>query len=250
MTTVRIAAAQYRPPKGDSESGREGLVAIVEAAARNGARVIVAPEMATCGYVWPTAEAIAPHAEAAEGPTFSALARVAKAHGAWVVAGIPERDEDGRLYNAALVIDDGGRLAACYRKVLLFDADRTWASAGDTHLAVQTPWGRLVPGICMDINDDRFVMHVHRVQPWLVAFSTNWIDEGVDIRGYWRARLLGCPTWLVAADTWGDDGEFTFFGRSSIVSPSGRVVADAGVRGDRIVLAEVGERACAPPPTA
>lgn len=244
MSYVRLAAVQYRPPKADPTAGRDGLVALVEAAASNGARVIVAPEMATCGYVWASRDEVEPHAEPARGPTWERLAPIARAHEAWIVVGIPERASDGTLYNAAIVIDGSGELVACYRKVLLFDADRTWAAAGTRHLTIETPWGPLVPGICMDINDDRFVQHVLQTRPWLVAFCTNWVDEGVEIRGYWRARLLGSPSWLLAADTWGDDGAYTFFGRSSIVSPAGRVVADAGVRGDRLVLADVVVPAC------
>lgn len=236
---MRVAALQYRPPKADPASGRDGLAAMVEAAAAGGAKIIVAPEMATCGYIWASRDAIAPFAEPARGATFRALAPIARSYGAVIVAGFPERD--GRtLYNAALVIGPDGDLLACYRKVYLFDADRTWATAGQHHLVLETPFGRLVPGICMDINDPAFTLHVQRANADVVAFCTNWIEEGIEIRNYWHRRLFHRNGVIIAADTWGEDEGVEFFGRSTILERDGTIAAEAPVRGDMIVLADVG----------
>lgn len=236
--THRIAALQYRPPKGDVPAARGGLCALVEQAAASGAALIVGPEMSTTGYVWPTPDAIASHAEEAEGPTFRALQKIARAHRAWIVTGFAERGPDGKMYNAAWVIDGSGELRAVYRKILLYELDGAWASAGHQRVVVASPFGRIVPGICMDLNDDRFVHFVRRERPDVVAFCTNWIDEGVDILPFWRWRLHGWQGWFVAADTWGDDEGVPFYGRSTILGPDGQVAGAAGPSGDRIVWAD------------
>jgi predicted amidohydrolase len=234
---MRVAVLQYRPPKGDPRAGREGLAAMAEAAAAGGAKVVVAPEMATCGYIWPSRDAIAPHAEPARGATFRTLAPIAKQYGAVIVAGFPERD--GRtLYNSALVVGTDGELLACYRKVLLYEADEAWATAGSQHLVVETPHGRIVPGICMDINDPGFTRHVQRAAADIVAFCTNWIEEGIDIRSYWHRRLFHRDGIILAADTWGEDSGVAFFGRSTILTRDGSIAAEAPVRGDMILFAD------------
>lgn len=236
--TTRIAALQYRPPKGDVPAAREGLCALVEAAAAGGAKLIVGPEMSTTGYVWGSVDEILEHTEPAEGPTFEALSAIARTHGAWIVSGFAERASDGRLYNAAWVIDSNGALQAVYRKVLLYELDGNWASAGARHVVVQTPFGRLAPGICMDLNDDRFVHAVRKQNVDIVAFCTNWIDEGIDILPFWRWRLHAWRGWFVAANTWGEDTGVAFYGRSAILDPAGQVCGEAGPSGDRIVWAE------------
>ncbi len=234
---MTLAAIQFRPPKGDTVAARAALAELVDEAGRAGAQLIVAPELATSGYVWDSAEEIGPHCEPAEGPTFRALATVARSHGAWVVAGFPERAEDG-LYNSALVIDHQGRLVDCYRKVLLYETDLTWARAGRRRPVFETPVGRMTVGICMDLNDDRFVRHLRWTRTDVVAFCTNWVEEGHDILPYWRWRLGGWRGWLVAADTWGRDRHITFYGRSAILGPGGWPAALAPKTGDGVWTAE------------
>ncbi len=237
---VKLAAIQYRPPKGDPVSARAALVDLVNRAGSGGARLIVAPEMATSGYLWPSAEALLPHAESPEGPTFQALAPLARAHGAWIVVGFPERAREG-LYNAAMVIDHEGRLVDVYRKILLYEADRPWALTGARRPIYDTPVGRVSPAICMDLNDDGFALHLLRERPDVVAFCTNWVEEGVDVLPYWTYRLAGWQGWFVAADTWGRDGHIEFHGRSAILGPEGHPRAIARKEGDDVLLVETSQ---------
>ena len=249
---MKLAAVQYRPPKGDPDQARAELCGLVTEAAEQGARVIVCPEMATTGYIWESPAEIGPHTEEARGPTLQALGEVARSHGAWVVCGIAERFVPPRqpavlarkgktvahLFNAALVISDTGELATCYRKVLLYEADRVWANAGWRRPVCQADFGTLAPGICMDINDPRFVRHLRDTQPTVLAFCTNWVAEGVPVLPYWQERLQGWSGWMVAANTWGDDRGVGFSGESAILGPNGAVLAQAPVEGNAVLVAE------------
>lgn len=237
---MKLAAVQYRPPHGAADQARPELAALVDEAGRAGAGLIVCPEMAVSGYVFDDAEEILPHTEAPEGPSFAALSPLAAAHGAWVVYGFAERAEDG-LFNSAAVIGPDGRLVCTYRKVLLFEADETWAQPGRRRLVVDAPFGRLAPGICMDLNDPGFNLYLRRAQPHVLAFCTNWVDEGDDILDYWRARLWPWRGWFVAADRWGEERGTRFYGRSTILAPGGRVVAMAGPEGDGVIYGEMPE---------
>ncbi len=218
-------------------AARAALVELVDHAGQQDVDLIVLPEMATCGYVWPSPNAVLPHCETPEGPTFQALSPLARSHGTWIVVGLPERSESG-LYNAALVIDHRGELVDVYRKVLLYEADETWACPGHRRPVYQTPFGRLTPAICMDLNDDRFALHLLREQPDVVAFCTNWVEQGEDILPYWVWRLAGWRGWLVAADSWGTDAHITFYGRSAILGPGGHPVAMAAPEGDGVLVAD------------
>lgn len=239
---MKLAAVQYRPPKGDPITARFELVELVTDAAKRGAELIVAPEMATCGYVWDNPEELMPHAEFPQGPTFKALAKVAKRYRVWIVVGIPEvatEVEEGRevirLYNSALVINAAGRLSACYRKVALFELDLSWATPGARRYLLQTGFAHVGVGICMDLNDDRFIQWLNLARVNVLAFSANWIDQGEEVIPYWQWRLSPWNGWLVAANTYGNGEGLKFRGESAILAPGGSVVAKAATSGDDVV---------------
>ncbi|HJN74380.1 MAG TPA: carbon-nitrogen hydrolase family protein [Myxococcota bacterium] len=235
---MKLAAVQYRPPKGNTERARAALSSLISECGE--VDLVVCPEMAISGYVWSEPGEILPHTEPADGPTLSMLRERAAAQGAVIVCGFAERAEDG-LFNSALVVRPTGEFD-CYRKVLLFELDLAWARMGRRHMVLDTPLGRLVPGICMDLNDDRFTLHLHASRAEVVAFCTNWVDEGHDILPYWRWRLAGWQGWFVAADTWGTDRGTRFYGRSAILGPDGLVAALAPEEGDCVLVHEVESR--------
>jgi predicted amidohydrolase len=250
-----VAVLQFRAKKGQPEASREALGRLIATAGDGGAQLIVCPEMAVTGYLFPDANAAAKVAEPASGDGLSFLGELAVRHGAYLICGYPELtlpDKDGgepALYNAARVIGPDGRLLYNYRKRLLYDSDFTWAAPGDTPyplLAVgdYVPPRRLTAGICMDLNDDRFTAFLRRTGPELVAFCTNWLDEGVDILPYWQYRLLGTRGYFLAANTYGVEEapghpRTRFCGGSAILGPSGRVLGRAPPEGDAVVLADL-----------
>ena len=249
---MRVAAVQFRPPKGRPAEARRALRALIDEAGERGAELVVCPEMATTGYIWASPSEVGPHSERARGETFRMLAEAARRHQAWMVCGLPElfvhptqRSVSGRsvatLYNSALVVSPLGELATCYRKVLLYDADETWASPGWRRSVVPTRHGPLVPGICMDLNDPRFTRFLESQQPRVVAFCTNWIEEGAPVHDYWRSRLRGYRGAFVAANAWGPDGDIAFCGRSAIFGPGHVLLAEAPAEGDTVLVAELPE---------
>jgi len=247
---VKLAAIQYRPPKGNPDVARRELLTMINAAGEAGANLIVCPEMATSGYLWSSPEAIDPHAEPSTGATFQALSAVARKHHAWVVCGFPERvlppgsqsptHHVVALFNSAMVISPEGSRVATYRKVLLYPADTVWANPGWQRTIFPTAFGRVVPAICMDINDPRFISFVHQTQPEFIALCTNWIEEGEEIHDYWRSQLQGWKGWLIAANGWGPDGNIELCGQSAIMSPTGEVVAAAAPLGNEVVMFDIG----------
>lgn len=240
----KLAAIQFRPEKGAWETSAARLQALVERAIAAGASLVVCPEMALTGYLFPDADAVRPVAEEARGRTFERFRALCRAGGCYLAIGYPEAEGE-RLYNSALLIGSDGELRCNYRKRLLYELDMGWALPGDRpYSLVTTPFGTLTVGICMDLNDDRFIRFLHRSRPAIVAFCTNWLHQGLDMLPYWRHRLAGAPCHFVAADTYGREpagsGPGTrFLGRSAVLDPRGRVLALAGEEGDAVLVAEL-----------
>jgi predicted amidohydrolase len=200
---------------------------------------VVLPEMAVTGYSFDLREHVEAVAEAAEGPTFTALSAVAKAAKCWVVSGFPERDGDA-LFNSAHVIDPSGALAFTYRKTLLYYADEHWARPGDSgYRRFDTSSGSFGVGICMDLNDDAFLAWCQTARLDAVAFPTNWVEEGSDVWSYWAMRMDAMDAGLVAANTWGREADVGFTGRSAVLQ-RWVVLAAAPKRGDAVIRAKLG----------
>jgi len=164
-----IAVVQFRPRRGARNANLEKLGALTRQALEAGAKMVVLPEMAATGYRFPNPEVVRPMSEIPRGPTWRVFGPLAKEFGAWVVIGFVE-DNEGKLYNAAIVINPEGKIEATYRKRLLYIDDHTWANPGDLPYPVwTTPWGVTTLGICMDINDPRFLTHMRKTKPDLLC---------------------------------------------------------------------------------
>lgn len=236
---MRTAAVQFKATKGDLHASRAALTALADRAAAN-ADLVVLPEMAVTGYLFADAAGVRAVAEVPTGPTFQALAPIARANRCHLVCGFAEKAKD-RLFNSALVIDPSGALAGVYRKTLLYDADLPWATPGDSGYATYDG-GRFGVGICMDLNDDRFVDWAGASKVPIVAFPTNWVEDGSNVWWYWSWRLLGLRTSLVAANTWGEErvgAQVVEFTGESAVLVDGVVVASGPRTGDATIYATV-----------
>jgi predicted amidohydrolase len=88
----------------------------------------------------------------------------------------------------------------------------------------------------MDLNDDQFVYWLNAAGVDVLAFPTNWIDQGEEVTPYWKWRLSPWSGWLVAANRWGSDEFLKFKGNSAIISPNKEVVALAGESGDEVLV--------------
>jgi len=249
---MRVAAVQFKARE-DRIAGRAELVrAVVQAG--QGRDLVVCPEMALAGYDWGSIEAVRTVAEGPDGPTARALCEAALRCGAWVVCGFPERDAD-RVFNSALVIDPSGVVRFVYRKTLLFEADEGWASPGDSgYRGFDTDSGRFGVGICMDLNDDRFLQWCAEERLDGIALPTNWVQEEGEMWDYWRWRLHqgwpeelgvehGMPSRarvdgvLIGANSYGMEGEYRLRGQSAVLGWRG-VYGAAPERGDAVVRAE------------
>jgi predicted amidohydrolase len=199
--------------------------------------------MATTGYVWPNTDSIRPHAEPADGPTAAHFGPLAQEFGSRIVLGFVEECK-GLLYNAALTLGPDGEIESVYRKILLYELDESWATPGSERSVIHADRMTLVPGICMDLNDEGFVHFVREQRPDIIPFCTNWLEQGIDVTAYWAWRLSDWRGWFVAANSWGPDTDIEFCGRSAILAPGGIPVRRAPSQGDCVLTFDT--RLCPP----
>lgn len=233
-------AADIEAPLGERVTRTAQLVAD-----QRRAELVVLPEL------WPSGgfrfDAFADEAEPVEGAVTAALAEAARTAGAWVHGGsFVERAPDGRLFNTAVLLDPGGRLAARYRKVHLFGFsegetqvlsagdDAAWAdvavSEGTVRAGLVTCYDLRFPGLFGRLVDAGVGLMVVPAA-WPAARAAHW-------RLLVQARAVECQCWVVAVNTAGEQAGMRYDGGSLVVDPWGQVVAEAGV-GEEVLVADV-----------
>lgn len=170
-----VACVQMEPHVGEKRENVVRSIECIEEAAKNGASLIVLPELANTGYVFADREEVFSLAEdLPTGETAQAWADVARRLGVHIVAGVAER-EGMRLYNSAIFVGPSG-LVGIYRKLHLWDREHLFFESGDRGVPVfDTPLGRISIAICYD----GWFPEVYRLAAAqgadIVCVPTNWV---------------------------------------------------------------------------
>ena len=237
---VRIAAVQMQPTILDAKSNLTRILDMTNEAAAREARLVVFPEVALCGYVI-TPEEAEGLAQPVPGPATEALTQVCLEAGVHVVLGLLERDTDGTLFNASVLIGPQGLLSR-YRKthLPLLGVDRYLAS-GDAFLPpVDTPAGRIGLLICYDLRFPEPCRVLALLGAQLIALSTAWPVAGTLYPDYMaRSRAAENRTYLIAANRCGEERGTRYLGRSLIVAPDGAILAEATPDLEQILYTEI-----------
>mgnify|MGYP004468307967 FL=1 len=224
------AAITCDPQLGKKERNIAEQYALVEEAAKKGAKLIALPEMSTTGYCWYDRGEIAPLVEPIPGPTTDKFGEIAKEYDCWIVVGMPEVDTATNVYyNAAVLIGPDG-VVGVHRKTHNYVCEGRWAKQGNNdHLVYDTPIGKIGLLVCMDIN----IMETARLEGVrgadVIVSISNWVEDKTPAMTWFtRAYENGC--YVMATDRCGLERGTEFNGGSCIIDPDGKLVccADEG----------------------
>jgi predicted amidohydrolase len=228
---VQVAAVQLCLQVGDVRRNRAGALAAIGAAADQGARVIVLPELTPSGYVFASPAEARSLAEPADGATVSQWAAAAADRGVVIVGGFDELGADGQLYNSAALVDPGG-VRAVYRKVHLWDAESDFFVPGSAPSpVVATEFGAIAVMICYDVEFPEWVRRPALAGADLLAVPTNWPAEPVPpgerpmVVANVQAAAFANRMFIAAACRCGPERGVSWVGGSLIAGPDGYPLA-------------------------
>lgn len=202
---------------------RETLPRITEARAD----LVLLPELFACGYN--IGAALAQRAETQDGPTFAAMAGLARAHGVAIHYGYAERD-GAAIYSSAACVSPEGAVLGRHRKLVIppgFERDHFTPGAGVRLFDYRGL--RMATLICYDAEFPESVRHVAAKGAQLVLVPTalgaqwGWVAESmIPTRAYENG------IYLAYANCAGSEHGFDYLGASVIAAPDGTEVARAG----------------------
>ena len=229
-----VGVAQWLASPGEPTQNLSVALGMAERAAALGVELLVLPELWSCGYVPATlADDVRRDAEPLSGPRAQRLSDAARQHTLFFAAGsVPERGDDGRIYDTALVFDPTGRLVARHRKAHLY--------LPAVEQAVFTPGNRLTTfadpalgtvGLLVGFDGD--VPEVARALAQrgarlVLVPSACEVERSTEWELVHPALALVHGQWWVQANQAGSHGSSTLLGASRIIAPTGTVVTAAG----------------------
>jgi predicted amidohydrolase len=246
---VRIAVAQYEPRVGDVDGNRAAAQAWALRAASQGADLVVLPELASSGYVFASeSEAAATAEDAAGGDLAAALTSICADSGMHCVVGVNERSA-GVRHNSAVLFGPQGHIAT-YRKLHLFNDEKSWFEPGGELPVVDLPFGRVGMVICFDLWFPEAVRALALAGAEVVAVPTNWVGsfkrQLYDAAGYCQGDIVAMASAaqngvvMACADRVGVEREVRFLGCSLIVGTDGWPVSGpAGPDEEVLLVADV-----------
>ncbi|WP_019534193.1 nitrilase-related carbon-nitrogen hydrolase [Paenibacillus ginsengihumi] len=220
--SFQAATVQFEPRQFEKERNISRLCELVEEAARNGARLIVTPEMGTTGYCWYDRAEVAPFVEPVPGPTTDRFAGLAARCDCYIVIGMPEVDPVTNVYyNTAVLIGPEG-VVGKHRKTHPYISEPKWAASGDRHDVFDTPIGRIALLVCMDIHYIETARLAALQGADVICHISNWLDERTPAP-YWITRAFENGCYVIESNRWGWERTVQFSGGSCIIDPDGSV---------------------------
>jgi len=199
------------------------------AAALGSARLdlIVCPELFMSGYN--VGESINTYAEAVDGPFAGRVADLARASGAAIVYGYPEKAGD-TIYNSAACFGPTGELIANHRKLVLppgFEAQH-FGHGNDLNV-FELGGVRCAILVCYDAEHPETVRAAAEAGAQVVIVPTALVDAWDVVAFHMMpSRAFENGIWLLYANHGGTEEGARYLGASCIVGPDGNVAARAG----------------------
>jgi len=229
---------------GKHESNLAAIERAIDEALDLGADLIVLPELCTSGYQFVSDEEVAEAALTLDSTVLSGWQSRLRGSGAVLAAGIPLRDESA-VYNAAVLLDEGGLLSV-YRKVHLWDQEKRWFTSGDeAPPVVETQHGRIGVLVCYDLEFPEMSRGLLLNGAEVLVVPTNWpvatTPEGERPAELHDAMSSARLSRLIIAccDRCGVERDTEFAGGSAIIGADGWLRAERLGRGVGPVVADV-----------
>jgi len=236
--SLAVAVLQCRGADGDPQANLALLDEACARAARQGARLLVTPELFLSGFY--IGNEVARLATPRDGAPIRDLAGMARRHGVGLCVGYPERAGEA-VHNAAVLVHPDGRVLGHYRKQRLSGPfERAAFRPGDGRdLLAELDGVRLGVLICYDLE---FPENARRLalagvdlvlSPTALALEFALVaDKLVPTRAFENTMFVAY------ADRCGHERGYAYAGRSCIVAPDGHDLARAG-EGEALIGARV-----------
>ncbi len=227
----------------DVDKNLASAIESICAAAKKGAQIICLPELFLTQYFCQTEDTQNfSLAESLPGPTSETLSKLAKELEVVLIVPLFEKRTEGIYHNTALVIDADGSIVGTYRKMHIPDDpcffEKFYFTPGDTGFkSFPTRYGRVGVLICWDqwfpeaarlstLSGAQFLFY-----PTAIGYQDEDAKESNQQITAWetiqKSHAISNGVFLGSVNRVGRENALTFWGRSFICNPFGKVIGQA-----------------------
>ncbi len=247
---VKVAAVQMRSD-GDMSANIAALERMVGEAAAEGAQYVQTPENTGIIQNDRVLYRASLHAEQ-DDPVVKAAEALAKRHGIYLhIGSTPIKLDNGLIANRAFVFAPDGSKITTYDKIHMFDVDldngESWResdtiSAGNRAVVAELPFMKLGLAICYDIRFPQLFQAQANAGANVISAPAAFTRQTGE--AHWhimqRARAIENGAFLISAAQGGlHNGNRETYGHTIIVSPWGKILAEADHDNPAVIYAEV-----------
>ena len=236
MKKMKTAQIQM-PVFADKKQTAEYIKQAIEKAAAE-ADFIALPEMFCCPY---QVENFPVYAESEGGEMWSLCSELAKKYGVYLSAGtMPEKDEEGKIYNTGYVFDRLGKQIAKHRKMHLFDIDvkggqyfkeSDTLTAGGEVTTFETEFGVFGLCVCYDLRFPELarLMTLRGAKAVFVPAAFNMTTGQAHWELLFRSQATSNQIYAVGTAPCRDKtASYQSWGHSIVTDPWGTVISQLG----------------------
>ena len=242
---MRLAVCQIRTEL-EQEQTMLKAERMVSEAARNGADIVVLPEMFNCPY---SKEYFKKYAALGHVSAVESMSAWARGNRVLLVGGSVPESEGDKLYNTCFVFDREGTVLAKHRKVHLFDVDipgmrfkeSSTFTPGEDITVFDTEYGKMGCAVCFDVRFPELfrAMAVRGAEMIFLPAQFNMTTGPAHWEMTLRMRAVDNEVFFVGAAAARYEGfNYECWGHSMIIDPYGRVLSAADEK-EQIIYADI-----------
>jgi len=224
MREITVATVQMAPQLANVEANLERMGKWVDDICRDHKVDLIAfPELVTTGYE--CGVRFADLAEQVPGHMVNHMAQRAADYGVHLAFGLVEKQKvESVIYDSAVLIDPQGEVITTYRKIHLRGEERLAFRPGYRFVLGEASFGLVGLLLGWDLGFPEAARCLTLQGAELICVCANWErPHETTWRNYIFARAVENSVFVVGANRIGEEYTYSFFGRSLVVGPQGKV---------------------------
>ncbi len=240
MSRLTIALAQADFPFGDLCGNLSKAEALVRKASGLGADLILLPESFNRGYSFSGTRQLMDWSEPLDGPTVTAMKKLARALGIHILCPLLIRVSDPICENTAVLISDSGEIIGTYAKThLVPGGEADLLHAGGEYPVFSTKFGKIGIMICFDLKFPESALRLCENGAELILVTAAWANRNHRWNIFLQARAMENAIPIAAVNRVGPVDQAHFGGDSMILDSKGLIVDSAPSVGEKLVIHEI-----------
>ncbi len=182
---MRIALAQFDVKTGQTNSNLATATEYIALATRQGAKLVVLPELWSSGYDLERSQF---HARHLQENVLPALAQLARRHRVYIIGSVLKANSRGEVFNSALLLGPGAGPIRTYNKIHLFGPmlENKFLTPGTRTPIFHLPFGASALAICYDLRFPELFRKYALKGAKLVILCAQWPAARLE---HWRTLL-------------------------------------------------------------